>query len=51
MTRKYKEIYDNKFLESIPEKYREAFGNLDYFSLNYRLGPYRHWISCVDCSP
>lgn len=29
MTRKYKEIYDNKFLESIPEKYREAFGNLE----------------------
>lgn len=36
MTRKYKEIYDNKFLESIPEKYREAFGNLelsDYSSM------------------
>jgi hypothetical protein len=29
MTRKYKEIYDNKFLESIPEKYREAFENLE----------------------
>ena len=36
MTRKYKEIYDNKFLELIPEKYREAFGNLelsDYSSM------------------
>ena len=36
MTRKYKEIYDNKFLESIPEKYRETFGNLelsDYSSM------------------
>ena len=36
MTRKYKEIYDNKFLKSIPEKYREAFGNLelsDYSSM------------------
>lgn len=29
MSRKYKEIYDDKFLESIPEKYREAFGNLE----------------------
>lgn len=29
MARKYKEIYDNKFLKSIPEKYREAFGNLE----------------------
>ena len=29
MTRKYKENYDNKFLESIPEKYREAFENLE----------------------
>lgn len=29
MARKYKEIYDNKFLESIPEKYREVFGNLE----------------------
>lgn len=29
MTRKYKEIYDNKFLESIPEKYREVFENLE----------------------
>ena len=29
MTRKYKEIYDNKFLESIPEKHREAFENLE----------------------
>lgn len=36
MTRKYKEIYDNKFLESIPEKHREVFGNLelsDYSSI------------------
>lgn len=36
MARKYKEIYDDKFLESIPEKYREAFGNLelsDYSSM------------------
>lgn len=29
MARKYKEIYDDKFLESIPEQYREAFGNLE----------------------
>ena len=29
MSRKYKEIYDDKFLESIPKKYREAFGNLE----------------------
>lgn len=29
MARKYKEIYDDKFLESIPEKYRETFGNLE----------------------
>ena len=29
MARKYKEIYDDKFLESIPEEYREAFGNLE----------------------
>lgn len=29
MSRKYKEIYDDKFLESIPEKYREIFGNLE----------------------
>jgi len=29
MSRKYKEIYDDKFLESIPEQYREAFGNLE----------------------
>lgn len=36
MARKYKEIYDDKFLESIPEKYREVFGNLelsDYSSM------------------
>ena len=30
MSRKYKEIYDNKFLESIPEKYREAFDGASY---------------------
>ena len=29
MSRKHKEIYDDKFLESIPEKYRETFGNLE----------------------
>ena len=29
MSKKYKEIYDDKFLESIPEKHREAFGNLE----------------------
>lgn len=29
MARKYKEIYDDKFLESIPEQYREAFENLE----------------------
>ena len=36
MARKYKEIYDDKFLESIPVQYREAFGNLelsDYSSM------------------
>ena len=36
MDKKYKEIYDDKFLESIPEKYREVFGNLelsDYSSM------------------
>lgn len=29
MARKYKEIYDDKFLESIPKQYREAFENLE----------------------
>lgn len=36
MSRKYKEIYDDKFLKSIPKKYREDFGNLeisDYSSM------------------
>lgn len=37
MTRKYKEIYDNKFLESIPEKYREAFGNLELSDYKYMI--------------
>ena len=36
MAKKYKEIYDDKFLESIPKEYREAFENLelsDYSSM------------------
>lgn len=37
MSRKYKEIYDDKFLESIPEKYREAFGNLELSDYKYMI--------------